>query len=70
MGKGTRFFVDTVLNVSDVIEETTLMKSRIRADEDNYKRQIMDYYYNDDIQYRRPNAASDVKAFQRKKTNL
>lgn len=63
------FFVDTVIGASKVIEETTLMRQQIKVDERMYKEDIIDFYFNEEQEYRKPNAAKDLKAFQIKKPN-
>lgn len=62
-------FVDKVLEVSGVIEETTLMQQQIRADEATYKGDMMDFYYGQDMQYRIPNQVNSFSSFRNKKSN-
>lgn len=62
-GAGSGSFVDVVVKASNVIEETTLMRDRIKGDEKTYMNRMMEYY-NGDVEVKRPYAVSNVKTFQ------
>jgi hypothetical protein len=66
-------FVDYVLGVSEVIEETTLMRSQLETDENMYKRDLIHWYVEGEgvvaKGYRTPSKVKTFKAFRNKKKN-
>ena len=47
--KGNRGFVDVVLNSSDVMEDTTLMRAFIKDDESKHMTDVWNFYYEHDM---------------------
>lgn len=66
-------FVDYVLRVSDVIEETTLMRSQLKNDELKYSVELIHWYVEGEgvvtRGYRTPSKVKTFKAFRNKKSN-
>lgn len=66
-------FVDCILNISSVIEETTLMREQLKEDESNYKRDLIYWYIEGEgarpAGYRLPTKVKTFKAFRNKKQN-
>jgi hypothetical protein len=66
----TSSLIDKVLQISKVIEETTLTREKIGFLEDYYKRAIKKFYYEEGQDYknnyRLPNKVDNFKAFVRK----
>jgi hypothetical protein len=66
-------FVDYVLTVSSVIEETTLMREQMKVDESNYKHDLVYWYIEGEgsreAGYRLPTKVKTFHAMARKKKN-
>lgn len=65
-------FVDTVLEASNIIEETTLMREQIKSDEAAFKRDMIYWYLEDDLEkmtYRIPSKVDTFDRFRDKKSN-
>jgi hypothetical protein len=61
-------FIDKVLETSKVIEESTLMRQQMRGDEAAYKQDMMEFYYGQEMQYRKPSQVNSFKASSKKKS--
>ena len=64
--------IDVILDVSEVIEETTLMRTQMKEDESLYKRELVYWYVEDDdgkVQYRKPTKAKTFGQFRNKKNH-
>lgn len=53
-------WVDVVLEASDVIEETTLMREQMKVDVQTYERDIINYYLHDHDTFMMPHAIGTV----------
>jgi hypothetical protein len=66
-------FVDCILNISSVIEETTLMREQLKEDESKCKRDLIYWYIEGEgarpAGYRLPTKVKTFKAFRNKKQN-
>ena len=66
-------FIDYVLSVSGVIEETTLMRDQMKVDESNYKHELVYWYIEGEGErssgYRLPTKVKTFKAFRSKNRN-
>jgi len=66
-------FVDYVLTVSNVIEETTLMREQMKVDESNYKHDLVYWYIEGEgdreAGYRLPSKVKTFHAMAKKKRN-
>ena len=66
-------FVDYVLTVSNVIEETTLMRKQMESDESDYKRDLIHWYIEGEgareAGYRLPTKVKTFHAMAKKKRN-
>lgn len=70
-GDGRGFsWIDTVLETSKIIEETTLMREQMRADEARYKQDLFDWHCSDEgkVMYRIPNKVKTFAQFRNKKS--
>ena len=68
-GKTLDAWVDVVLKVSEVIEETTLMRDQMKDDVLAYKNDITRFYFGEEMAYRIPKMVKTFKAFRMKKRN-
>lgn len=62
--KGNRTFVDVVLNKSSVMGDPTLMREFIKGDESKYMGDMVEFYYEHDMQYRIPCVSKNVTNFR------
>ena len=66
-------FVDYVLTVSNVIEETTLMRKQVESDESDYKRDLIHWYIEGEgareAGYRLPTKVKTFHAMAKKRRN-